>query len=381
LTAAALFAAMRRSGFLPIGLARLFACAFLCLVAASALPQKVQLPSGCEACHESQARVQPDTLMGRAIEPSGDNPVLQAHPLLTLQKGGYTYTVETHNGHSTYSVSDGSGTISVPIVWNFGAGNQTWLLERRGRFYESLVSYYTAIEGLDTTTGDASIIPTTLEQAFGRELDDTDTRACFGCHSTNSMSNGQLAVAVLHPGVACARCHLDAEEHQSSMASGELTVYPPDLKRLSSEDLSTLCGQCHRTWEMVVRSHWRGEANVRFQPYRLANSRCFDGSDPRISCIACHDPHQQLVHDLAFYDSKCLACHGTAAHPGSRHRVAHSTTPENASGASATEPKSCPVAISRCVGCHMPRGPMLGGHLSFTDHQIRIVRPGDAYPN
>jgi hypothetical protein len=47
----------------------------------------------------------------------------------------------------------------------------------------------------------------------------------------------------------------------------EITQYPPDLRRLNSEDLCTLCGQCHRTWEMVVRSHWRGKANVCFQPY------------------------------------------------------------------------------------------------------------------
>jgi hypothetical protein len=315
-------------------------------------------------------------MMGRALEPAGDNPILSAHPLLTVQKGAFTWTVAMRNGHSTYSVTDGVSTISVPIVWSFGAGNQTWLLERDGHFYESLVSFYTSVDGLDTTTGDSAIVPTSLEQAFGRDLDPVDVRACFGCHATNTSVDGQLALATLHPGIDCTRCHVDAEQHQASMDSGELTVYPPDLNRLSPEDLSTLCGQCHRTWEMVVRSHWRGEANVRFQPYRLANSRCFDGSDPRISCIACHDPHQPLVHNLAFYDAKCLACHALATHLASPRAVLHA-----ASAASPSEPKSCPVSTSKCVTCHMPRTRMLGGHLVFTDHDIRVVHPGDAYPN
>lgn len=49
--------------------------------------------------------------------------------------------------------------------------------------------------------------------------------------------------------------------------------------------------------------------NVRFQPYRLGNSRCWDADDARISCLACHNPHEQLHRDVAFYDSKCTSCH------------------------------------------------------------------------
>jgi hypothetical protein len=378
---------MRRSKPLSACAVSLFACLALCLVphcvaGADEHPQPAPSSVSCANCHEAQARTQPDTFMGRALALPGGNPVLDAHPDLVVHKGDYTYTVETRNGHSTYSVSNGSDTLSAPILWSFGAGNQTWLVERSGRFYESLVSYYASIDGLDTTTGDATIAPATIDQAFGRELDPIDTRACFGCHSTNSTVDGRLALATLHPGIACDRCHADSLEHQASMVSGDLTRYPPDLRRLSPEDLSTLCGQCHRTWEMVVRSHWRGEANVRFQPYRLANSRCFDGNDPRISCITCHDPHQPLVRDLAFYDAKCLACHNLATHSSSERTVRHdANATQKVFGASSSEAKSCPVAGSKCVTCHMPRTRMLGGHLIFTDHEIRVVHPGDAYPD
>jgi hypothetical protein len=134
---------------------------------------------------------------------------------------------------------------------------------------------------------------------------------------------------------------------------------------MSTEDISNFCGQCHRTWETVVRSHFKGEINVRFQPYRLANSKCFNGTDPRISCVACHDPHVDIVRNDSTYDSKCLACHATSSHV--------------ASGAAAT--KSCPVAKENCASCHMPKVTLPNGHMTFTDHQIRIAKPGDPFPN
>jgi hypothetical protein len=46
-------------------------------------------------------------------------------------------------------------------------------------------------------------------------------------------------------------------------------------------------------------------------------------------------------------------------------------------------PKSCPVAREKCVSCHMPKTKVNtpGGLLTFSDHQIRIVKAREAYPN
>jgi hypothetical protein len=71
---------------------------------------------------------------------------------------------------------------------------------------------------------------------------------------------------------------------------------------MAAEEMSNFCGQCHRTWETVVGLRLFGEKNVRFQPYRLANSQCFLGDDKRIRCTACHDPHAALVREDASYD-------------------------------------------------------------------------------
>ena len=64
---------------------------------------------------------------------------------------------------------------------------------------------------------------------------------------------------------------------------------------LSAEQPRTFCDQCHRTTEEIARQRQSGIANVRFQPYRLTGSKCYDPDDKRISCLACHDPYQQTT--------------------------------------------------------------------------------------
>lgn len=308
--------------------------------------------------------------MGLALEWPDANPLFKTHPPLHFRKGPYSYSVETKGSQTLYSVTDGTRTISLPIHWSFGKGAQTWVLEMQGELYESMVSYYPSIDGLEITTGDAELKPQNLDEAVGRKLRSGEPQDCFGCHSTGAVSTGNLQLQHLEPGVTCEHCHTGAVPHLVAASQGQAAeTAPPDLRKLSSEDISSFCGQCHRTWDTVVRSHWRGEIDVRFQPYRLANSKCFDGTDPRISCIACHDPHQDLVRSDAFYDQKCLACHASKTQAGA---AGHS---------SERDAKACTVADTGCVTCHMPKIKLPNGLMTFHDHEIRVVKPGVPYPD
>lgn len=333
----------------------------------TAAAQTKNAPVTCASCHRAQAFSQPGTQMGRAMQVPGGNPDLNAHPKMTFRNGAYSYSVDTHNGQSQYSVTDGTHTLSLPILWAMGAQAQTWVVEHNGKMYESLVSYYPTMNGLYLTVGDDTMAPKTLEEAIGRPLSDEDAKTCFGCHSTNAIVDHKLNLAALKPGLTCEHCHTGVAAHLKSAIKRDPGNAPPALGDLSTEDISNFCGGCHRSWELVVRAGWKGPSNVRFQPYRLANSKCYNGADPRISCIACHDPHEKVVRDVAYYDSKCLACHSP-----SPYATASTTSPHA---------KSCPVAKTQCTSCHMPKVPFPGGHFVFTDHQIRIVKPNDAYPN
>jgi hypothetical protein len=169
------------------------------------------------------------------------------------------------------------------------------------------------------------------------------------------------------PGVRCGQCHGDATRHVAEMRAGKAgNARMAKLSEMSTEDLSILCGRCHRTWAEIGANGPRGILNVRFQPYRLTNSKCYDTADRRIACTACHDPHGHSVEDASFYDAKCQSCHWPVT------RVA-------ASGGQRL--KMCPVAKQNCITCHMPKVEIPGLHFHFTDHRIRIARPGEKYPD
>jgi len=319
----------------------------------------------CATCHRAEAQSQPKTPMGIGIELPANQQVLDEHPKLTLQVNGYRYDIERKNGIGTYTVSDGAGALTLPIQYAFGVRNLTFVLEYQGRFYESFVSYYDNIKGLAITMGDLKIQPHNLTEAMGRLAPDQEIADCFGCHSTGGVSQGKLTLASMKPGVTCEHCHPGADAHLQAMAGGKPAPVPRKLGEMAAEDMSHFCGECHRTWESVVRLRQFGERNVRFQPYRLANSQCFLGDDKRIRCTACHDPHGDLVREEASYDRACLSCHNVKPAGGA---------------AAAVTRKTCPVADKSCVSCHMPKVQAPGIPMVFSDHDIRVVHRGDPYP-
>jgi Zn finger protein HypA/HybF involved in hydrogenase expression len=317
--------------------------------------------------------------MARALQVPMEDSLFKKHPKLAVRLGGYSYAVERQSGSVMYSVSDGTNTMSAPIRWAFGVGSQTFVVERDGKLYESLVSYYPVIDGLDTTMGDDRVRPASLLQAMGREVSSQEAQGCFECHSTGAVSNHQLQLETMKPGVRCEHCHVGASQHLEAISHNKLDSVPPKLQRLSPEDLSNFCGQCHRSWETVVKGHLFGPVNVRFQPYRLATSKCFDGVDGRMSCVACHNPHEEIVRDEKSYDPKCLACHSAAAKLSVGMLAAY--TAGHSGGTGEVKMKTCPVSKSDCVSCHMPKMKLPGGHMIFADHDIRVVHAGEPYPN
>jgi hypothetical protein len=189
-----------------------------------------------------------------------------------------------------------------------------------------------------------------------------EATACFHCHATNAISAGRPDTEHLTPGVLCERCHGPSEKHIAALKTGD--VKEPAMRKLgalTTEEMSDFCGQCHRTWSLIAMDGPHDVNNVRFQPYRLTNSRCYDSADARIRCVACHNPHREVESKPGLYDTKCLACHGSST-----------VRPKAA--------KVCPRASENCVTCHMPKYEIPGSHNLFSDHWIRVVKQGEGYP-
>lgn len=315
----------------------------------------------CAACHE-QAKSQPATSMGHALETAQECKILSAHPLLTFKRGNYSYRIERKGDESLYSVSDGARTLTMPIRWAMGASSaigQTYILEKDGEFYESRVSYFNELDRLDLTLGSQNSEPTVLLDAAGRRMNRNDDLECFGCHATNAAHAGELTLDRMTPGVQCERCHGPAEKHLAGVSQAQPEPGAmKDLSRLSTEEVSNFCGQCHRTWDQIVMAGRFDITDIRFQPYRLTESKCYDADDARISCLACHDPHREVDANSGDYDSRCQSCHG-GGKPGA---------------------KTCRVSAKNCASCHMPKLELPGAHHKFTDHRIRIVRANEVFP-
>lgn len=326
---------------------------------AGALCAPAAFAQTCATCHKTEALSQPLTSMGHALELVADCTILRQHPRLTFHYGRFSYTITRQGDQSIYSVTDGTDTITVPIGWaiGLGAAGQTYVFQRGGIFYESRVSFYKAIDGLDVTFGAVGSMPKDLIQAAGREMAQENVTACFGCHSTGAVSGAAFHPNDLKPGVRCENCHVQALHHLDALKAGDAKAAAmPHLADMTAEETNEFCGRCHRAWADIAAHGPHNIANVRFQPYRLTNAKCYDADDKRIRCIACHNPHEEFVVGAAHYDAKCQACHGVSQ-------------------------KVCPVAKKDCTNCHMPKIELPGAHRQFTDHQIRIVKAGERYPD
>jgi len=298
---------------------------------------------------------------------------------MTFRAGAYSYEIVSDGKKSCYRVTNGKETISEPILYAFGNAHvaQTYVYHRNGKLYEGRVSYYAAIDGLDWTIGDLLDPPPSLEEAAGRDISGDEARNCFSCHGTAAVVSTKLQLNRLIPGVTCEACHGPGGSHASTMlfapGAGADILNP---KKLDAETLSQeFCGACHRGVDTVaMMPDLGGINNVRFQPYRLFNSRGHDSKDARLACTACHDPHVDLKHGDNSYDSNCTTCHAT--------RGARPASVEKNGKRAAASPagKPCRVANERCVTCHMPKVELPGAHFKFTDHRIRIAREGEAYP-
>lgn len=326
--------------------------------------------SSCAKCHSSIASSQSATSMAKAAFDPAQTSSGVDYSKMSYQDGDYATRIVSQKSGLLVSVSNGHESLSAPIRWVFGRGvmGQTFVLQYEGKYYEGRASYYSKLNNLDLTIGHSKSTPSSLLAAMGRPLGQAEVDKCFSCHTSQDVFDGKLNLDKVHPGITCENCHGAGGLHVETMEAShgqpvnDANIFSPGT--LAAADMNDFCGSCHRTSKDVLDTRIRDIRNIRFQPYRLENSRCYDPSDTRITCVACHNPHRELVTDLASYDTNCLACHA-----GAVKKVLHATAP------------ACPKATRNCVSCHMPKLELPGSHYAFTDHYIRVNHPDQPYPD
>jgi len=325
----------------------------------------------CAECHKDIAAAQRESEMARTLLPV-DHSKAADYVGKSITVDGFSYDFIEEDKTLAFRLRGATG--SKPLTWAFGSGaiSQVYMTAGDHSFNESHFSYFEPIHGFDVTPAQPNLrVPMRADgagaaskSAEGRTVSMQEVRRCFSCHAANVPAEAPITGFI--PGVTCETCHGPGANHAAAARaelpqSGALILNPARLRPVDRVDF---CGACHATSTDVQLGGGVGRPTVRFPAYRLENSACWS-NDARIQCTGCHDPHRPLSHDTAAYDQRCLSCHVTGAntkadadHPG----------------------RACPKSTQGCTGCHMPKYDFPDVHHRFTDHQIRIVKPGEPVP-
>jgi hypothetical protein len=299
--------------------------------------------AACASCHPAETKLHAATRMANAMTSALDSSFAQNLPDQPLMesKDGYSFLFRRTKSGIAVTAFRAQTRADGLIEWVLGAGGQgqTPLIRTRESTLESHVSYFPTLRQYGITIGQNNGASANAIEALGHKQSDRDLRLCIGCHAMAITSDLQPIV----PGVQCQRCHPGAEEHARSTGKA-----PFNPGKIEPEAQVRFCGSCHRTNPPVNDAELE---NVRFQPLRLMKSRCFTSG--KLACTTCHPAHQDARrNDAAFYNQKCHSCHDVAVFHTDRRQTGD------------------------CIGCHMPYI-QLHPALRFTDHYIRITKPGD----
>jgi hypothetical protein len=320
----------------------------------------------CKGCHANQFS-SPATGMQRAATPGPGAHLLAGRTSASFVSGAFTYSLMEDKASVQLAVFSGSRKAAQTVDWVIGAGDlgRTFLYQAGGRWFQSEASFYTKPSLLDITTGFGPSAAASPAGALGNALSPAEARACFGCHTVHATTSAGMNPLHAEAGVGCEGCHGPGQQHVEQMSAKEapagsaklqdLAIFQP--AKLSPADSIDFCGACHRSFADASLSTGpqADRAVVRFQPYRLEESKCWRTTqDQRLTCVACHDPHKPLNRDPASYDGNCLQCHSSVQ--PAQHVAA-----------------VCPKATQNCVTCHMPKVSLPSMHGEFTDHYIRIA--------
>jgi len=272
-------------------------------------------------------------------------------------------------------------TFSTIVDYAFGSGDRGLTLvghDQKDRYYECRLSYYAEPIGWDVTSGHPTegTIPT--EYFPGMVLTTDSVRRCFVCHTTNSFAVMNLSgPEAKDNAIGCERCHGPGANHtkliagQDGKARGQIDLAIARPLLASGNEIVALCAQCHSPRGSHIKLAPGGADTIRFQGTTLTWSRCYTESGDALSCVTCHNPHRNAEKKRELYETQCLECHGTATPAEAKKSAKLGRAVRNMAS-------PCPVEPTHnCIECHMPRVKTSVAHAEFTDHYIRVHRPGD----
>ena len=271
----------------------------------------------CAECHGAIYRAQQGSrhastiAAGEALKsvPLPDGPVADpANP-------GVVHRFERDGSRIEVSAEVDGEIFNALVDYALGSGHHgvTMLARDGSGGHRSLrMSYYTGGDHWGLTSG-VEPVPDDAGSFLGAPLSEEGLAKCLNCHTTRFISErDRKGPEAADRGIGCERCHGPGDHHLRAVDLGfpDLAIARPKVatpaRRLK------LCGQCHGPDGIIPPADPRF---IRFQAANLPFSRCVTESGGRLDCVACHDPHRDLETEPAYYEARCLACHGGGRDP------------------------------------------------------------------
>ena len=339
----------------------------------------------CRECHSAVYRAQQlgsahaQTLYrGSSLKdvplPSGPvpDPVVPGTTHHFVRRGDDRIELQTHTNtqvvRALIEYAVGSGRHGITMV----AKDDQLGVDRELR-----ISYF----GADRTWGETKGItfrPFDPGDSLGLALTPKALRQCLHCHATWFRAANPLPSVPSGPeaqdhGIGCERCHGPGLNHVKAVRSGFADLAIAGTRRTGPRELLRSCDECHASNGSVEPND---PEFTRVQGTTLRFSRCFTGTQGRIHCATCHDPHRNLETAATHYEAKCLSCHAAPTPPSA---PASSSARPGAAQPSHPDAPACPVnPRGECIACHMPKVSDPSRRARFTDHDIRVHRRATA---
>jgi len=339
--------------------------------------------------------------MGRSIMPADpaifDKLSLPAHDTNEVTRRYFdVFAKEGKLYQSEYALAPDSSEVfrdTRLIRWMIGAGVNGYgpVIEENHYLFQAPLSFYTRPGTWGPSPGYE-----TLDLGFNRPI----LTGCIFCHSSRANpvpgTNGQYEDPPFsEASIGCESCHgpgaahIRAMQHHPGAIRDSQIVNPARLPPYLADNI---CMACHQTGDVRVLRPGKSYRDIRpgrpldevlsiflVPPtresppdadhvehyYSMTLSKCYRSSNGRMSCLSCHDPHDQPAPSEvpAYYTRKCLACHTNNSCKISLAARLHETPSNN------------------CVRCHMPRRDIRAiSHSTATNHRI-VATLSEPFPD
>jgi predicted CXXCH cytochrome family protein len=339
----------------------------------------------CAGCHKRIYDRYLRTPMGRSITRPAAG-VWGAPAVLRSETLHRDFRVYSENGVLYQAESEASVfETSHRLEYAIGSGeNGVSFVVRRGNYlFQAPLSYYSKASRWDLSPGFEQV-----DEGFSRPI----AEGCLACHAGRPRPKPGIDGMYEDPpfaemAIGCETCHGPGQLHVEERGRGigpkvdTSIVNPARLPARLAEDI---CIKCHQAGDARVLLPGKNYADIRpgvplvgtlaifglrseagnedllEHHSSMKMSRCYRASNGKLSCLTCHDPHEQPAPATvpAYFRAKCLGCHTEESCKVARESRRRSSPPDN------------------CAGCHMPKREVARiSHSALTNHRIP-ARPG-----